>query len=598
MSDETTLLIVDDEPITRDTLEALLYKEGYNLIFAENGREALEKAAEFLPDMVLLDVMMPGMDGFEVCRMLRADKILSELPIIMITALDDSESRLTGIVAGADDFISKPYDKNELRARIRAIARLNRYRSLLTEKEKAIKVLNESERLYRMLTESMTDGALLIQNQKIVFANNAVIKIFQYPEGEDLSGMTASDLFQGKFESFFEKVFSQNFHKKGVEPVFRGNCYTRENAEIWILANISYLTWKTIPAVFITLKDVTKDVLRQTEIHKQSEVVTKAYVKLKSSQDKDSHFGDIIGKSCVMQKVYESILWAAGTTATVSITGESGTGKELVAKAIHDMSERAKKKFVTVNCGAIPENLAESEFFGHKKGSFTGAHKDKKGYFSIADKGTLFLDEIGELPLNIQVKLLRAIESGGYTPVGDTVYQTADVRIISATNRDLFLMMKKGSVRDDFYYRVNVLPIELPALQDRKEDIELLFQHFLNNYSEKEKQMTVPVKTMDRLKNYPWPGNVRELQSVVRRYLASGSVDFLNSKIIMDKDQQFTSPELSPETEGLRETLEAFEENYLKDVLNQNLWHRGKTAAALKIGQRTLYTKMQKFGLL
>jgi len=598
MSFKPTLLIVDDELITRETLKALLYNEGYNFIFAENGREALEKAAESLPDMVLLDVMMPGMDGFEVCRRLRADKTLSELPIVMVTALDDTESKLTGIEAGADDFISKPYDKNELRARIRTIARLNRYRSLLTEKEKVLNAVNESALLYHTLTESMTDGALLIQNQKIVFANSGVAHIFQYSEKKDLIGLTASDLFKGKFQSFFKKMFSSNSHERDAEPTFRGICLTRKNIEIWISANIKLITWKTLPAFFITLRDITKDEYRQIEINKLSEVATKAYVKLKSSSQKDWYFRDIIGKSSIMKKVYESILWAGGTNAAAAIKGESGTGKELVAKAVHDMSERAKNTFVTVNCGAIPETLAESEFFGHKKGAFTGAYNDKKGYFSVADKGTLFLDEIGELPLNIQVKLLRAIESGGYTPVGDTVYRTADVRIISATNRDLFSMMKKGDIREDFYYRINILPIELPALRERKEDIELLVRHFINQFNEKKKEITLTAKSMTVLTNYSWPGNVRELQGAVRRYLASGTFDFLNSDMISGAKQEFSSRDQLPAPDALRDKLEKYEKKLIKDALILNLWHKGKTATALKIGQRTLYTKMKKYGLL
>jgi len=180
-----------------------------------------------------------------------------------------------------------------------------------------------------------------------------------------------------------------------------------------------------------------------------------------------------------MQDVYEFILQAAATQANVIIYGESGTGKELVAKAIHETSDRSKKSFVTVHCGAIPETLMESEFFGYKKGSFTGANLDKRGYLDEADGGTLFLDEVGEIGLNMQVKLLRAIAGGGYTPVGSSTKKNTDVRIVAATNRNLRDMVKRGIMREDFFYRIHILPIYLPPLRDRKDDLPLLVDHFL-----------------------------------------------------------------------------------------------------------------------
>jgi len=370
MEHKSTVLIVDDEPMIRDTLELLLYNEGYNLIFAANGQEAIEKAAEYVPDVVLLDVMMPDMDGFEVCRRLRADDFLAEVPIVMLTALDDKESRLTGIEAGADDFTSKPYDKNELRARVRTIVRLNRYRSLLTEKEKFIKAVRESELLYRTLTESMADGALLVQESKVLFANKAFNNILGYEDAEDFVGRKASELFQGESNPFFEKVFDPCTDEGNIEPVFRGTCLTKAGREIWISAISSIITWKTEPAVLVTVRNITEDALREIALQEKSEQIRKEYARLKSTVKERYKFGNIIGKSAAMQKVYENILKAAATDANVIVTGESGTGKELAAKAVHDLSDRTEGPFVPVNCGAIPENLVESEFFGHKKRCF------------------------------------------------------------------------------------------------------------------------------------------------------------------------------------------------------------------------------------
>ena len=299
-----------------------------------------------------------------------------------------------------------------------------------------------------------------------------------------------------------------------------------------------------------------------------------------------------------MQEVYELILNAAGSEANVLILGESGTGKELVARAIHEMSNRAEKAFVPVNCGAIPETLVESEFFGHRKGAFTGAHIDKNGYLHTASGGTLFLDEVGELNLNIQVKLLRALEIGEYTPVGDTFVRKSDLRIISATNRDFQGLVGQGFIREDFYYRISVIPVVLPPLRDKKEDIPLLVEHFLRLYGREGNGRNIPGKISEILYHYDWPGNVRELQSVVQRYLAVGNFDFLAMTGKTDRSDKHIETDFGKKVTDLRQARESFEKRVILAALNQNYWHRGKAAAALNIDPKTLYTKMKKIGLL
>ena len=225
-----------------------------------------------------------------------------------------------------------------------------------------------------------------------------------------------------------------------------------------------------------------------------------------------------------MQEVYRNILQAAATDSPVIVYGESGTGKELVARAIHEMGARREKPFITVNCGAIPSNLLESEFFGHVPGAFTGADRIKKGHLEVADRATLFLDEIGEIELMLQPKLLRAIEGGGYTPVGAETLKHPDVRIIAATNRDLQKLVSEGRMRSDFYYRVHVIPIYLPPLRERSGDLPLLIDHIM---AEIDPRRTRPISAdvMDRLMGYHWPGNVRELQNALRQYVAMGHLE-------------------------------------------------------------------------
>ena len=275
------------------------------------------------------------------------------------------------------------------------------------------------------------------------------------------------------------------------------------------------------------------------DIHerKQAELSTRAKgarlqkenLRLRTALRGSRRFGGIVGRSMVMRQVYEMILRAAATDANVIIYGESGTGKELVARAIHDMSDRSAGRFVPVNCGAIPRNLMESEFFGHKKGSFTGADRDKPGVLDHATGGTLFLDELGEISEAVQVKLLRVIEGGGYTPIGALDPITADVRIVAATNRNLPELVGQGRIREDFFYRIHIIPIYLPPLSERTEDIPLLVEHFLEKY-DAGRSVRLRTAELDRLVDYDWPGNVRELENTIQRYVSLNALAFTDGR--------------------------------------------------------------------
>jgi transcriptional regulator with PAS, ATPase and Fis domain len=301
-----------------------------------------------------------------------------------------------------------------------------------------------------------------------------------------------------------------------------------------------------------------------------------------------------------MQEVYELILKAAANRANVIIHGDSGTGKELVARAIHDMSSRSAGEFVPVNCAAIPENLLESEFFGHKKGAFTGAHADKKGYLDLANRGTLFLDEVGELSLGLQAKLLRAIEGGGYSPVGGSVSRSSDFRIIAATNRDLMEQLRKGVMREDFFYRIHVIPISVPPLRKRGEDIPLLLEHFLKYYSEDGRMPPVPGNIIEVLMRYDWPGNVRELQNVIQRYIAVKRLDFpasaASGRDALGLDASEGNDE-RPKDLRLQGFVEDAERVALKEALQRSGGNRSKAAKVLGVSRRTILRKMKRFNI-
>jgi len=321
---------------------------------------------------------------------------------------------------------------------------------------------------------------------------------------------------------------------------------------------------------------------------------------LRSTMRDRYKFGNIIGNSKVMQDVYETILKAATTSDSVFIYGESGTGKELVSLAIHNSSDRRDKRCVTVNCGAIPENLIESEFFGFKKGAFTGATADKKGFLEAADGGTLFLDEIGEISLNMQVKLLRAIEGGGFNPIGSQKLIRPDLRIIAASNKNPMELVKNGNMRSDFYFRIHVIPIDLPPLREREDDIFLLVDSFLKSYSKSDSYTRLSPEDLQTLKEYHWPGNVRELQNVIRRYIALRNLDFLRSDTPVKEVEtaQLVEENIQESGLSLKDAVGKFEKQYITEVLKKNRWQKGKTAQNLDVSRKTLFRKMKGYEII
>jgi|UniRef100_A0A832DJ41 two-component system response regulator PilR (NtrC family) len=310
-------------------------------------------------------------------------------------------------------------------------------------------------------------------------------------------------------------------------------------------------------------------------------------------------FDNIVGKSPAIKKVFDMIQAVAETDSTVLISGNSGTGKELVARAIHYRSKRKNKPFIAVNCGAISENLIESELFGHKKGAFTGAISDKEGFIKAADGGTLFLDEISEMPPQLQVKLLRAIQEKEYTPVGTTQSLPVNVRFVATTNRNLEEEVKAGRFREDLYYRLNVVEIHLPSLKEREEDIPLLADHFLNKYR---KELNKNIKGIDNdamraLLAHEWRGEVRELENVIERAVifCKGeyiSVDDLPPTFVPDRASLTTNFSGS-----LEDSVRKFERDFIMRVLEGNNFNKEKTADILKVGLSTLYRKLKELDI-
>lgn len=386
-----------------------------------------------------------------------------------------------------------------------------------------------------------------------------------------------------------------------------------------------------IPLVLLTAQDSLEDIVTGLESgadnyivkpYQKGELLARVqamlrlraiYSELQESQrEKDSlkaqvgarlDFRNIIGKSTPMQQVYELIEKVTDSSAPILVTGPTGTGKELVARAIHFHSPRRDKNFVVQNCSAFNENLLESELFGHVKGAFTGATKDKQGLFEVADGGTFFLDEFGEMSTGLQVKLLRVLQDGTFTPVGGTKQKHADVRVVAATNRDLREMVKNGTFREDLFYRISVVNIKLPPLKDRKDDIPILIDHFLDNIAQRSKQepKRLSKETLEILLNYDWPGNIRELQNEIERIiLLSGktpeiSKDNISPHILEGRSEVGTR---GKRLEGkLKDAVESLEKEMIEQALQRTQGNKSEAARELGISRSNLITKVGQYGI-
>lgn len=336
-----------------------------------------------------------------------------------------------------------------------------------------------------------------------------------------------------------------------------------------------------------------------TEISKREERINALNNQLGSRYRYDS----MIGKSKPMQDLYGLLDKIKSSESTVLVQGENGTGKELIARAIHFNSPRKDAQFVTVNCSAFNENLLDSELFGHVKGSFTGAIRDKKGLFEVADKGTLFLDEIGDMSPTMQVKLLRVIQEGTLTPVGGTEQRKVDVRVVAATNKDLKEMVEQGLFREDLYYRINVINLVVPPLRDRKEDIPILVDHFLSRGC-KEKSITLKAlakRAIEKIFDYPWPGNIRELENEIERLIVlSGDEPRIAAELLSQRIRDFgeTSKVQGVRVAGkLKDALEELEKTMIREGLRRTNWNKSRLAKELGISRAGLIMKVEKYGL-
>ncbi len=445
------ILVVDDEESMCKFMQIMLGKEGYEVATAQGGNQALEEIRRNSYDLVIADLMMPGISGIELLSQVKSYN--PDINFIVMTAFASVDTAIEALKNGAFDYITKPFKVDEVKIAIR----------------------------------------------------------------------------------------------KSLE-------------------------------------------------HRR---ITKENISLKKELHREFSFTNFIGDDPQITKMKEMGKKIAESDSTVLVCGESGTGKELVAKAIHYHSRRSERRFVSINCAAIPEGLLESELFGHTKGAFTGAVKDKEGLFMVANEGTFFLDEVAITSPAIQAKLLRVLEEKEMTPVGGTKPINVDVRLIAATNVDLEGEVKLGNFRADLFYRLNVIPITIPPLRERKDDIKLLTYYFINKYcgARGVKEKTISEKALEKLMAHRWPGNVRELENAMERAVVLSRKEQIEVEDLPENVKVEDRIGLIKEAKPTSPTLEEIEKAYISWVLKEANWHKAKAAKLLGIDSSTLYRKIERYKL-
>ncbi|WDP88293.1 MAG: sigma 54-interacting transcriptional regulator [Desulfobacter sp.] len=591
------IMIVDDTPTNIDILANTL-KGLYRLTIAKSGMTALDRINQQAPDLILLDVMMPEMDGFEVCRRLKADAGTRNIPIIFITAMEEAEHKTEAFELGAVDYIVRPFNTSEVLARVKTHLTLRQMHKALDEKNRITKqaLAEKSRQLDDLISNlpGMVYHARFDGRWQMEFVSEGCRRLTGYEPAHFTR-------YRGSHYSLIESPEDRNRVleerdsalelQEPFELLYR--IQTRNGREKWALEQGVgvFDKYGTLVGVEGVITDVTDKQRASIALAQENE-------DLKSRMIDRDRFGDIVGRSPAMQKVYDLIIKGAACDDCVIIYGPSGTGKELVARAIHKNSARKEKPFVPINCGAIPENLFESEFFGHKKGAFSGANSDKQGVLDMADGGTLFLDELGEISMGMQVKLLRVMDGNGYIPVGGTELKKPDIRFVCATNRDLQQRIRVKKLREDFFFRVHIIPITLPPLRKRKEDIPLLIEHFFNSYPKENITAELTPEMMAAMVNYPWPGNIRQLQNMVYQFLVLGRLDFLDPEGLGPRRPGGGGH--SGEDAGttcLKAAVEEFEKSHISRLLSRHRGKKGIVAKALEVDRKTLFRKMKRYGL-
>lgn len=597
MRDADVVLITDDNPENLRVLSRTLEPEGYVIRAATTGEQAIESMQAAPPDLALLDVQLPGVDGYEVCRWIRSRSEHADIPVIFVSAAADAYHKTLAFEAGGDDYISKPFQGDEVIARVRTHLAAAKYRHHLEDLN--IELLQRYESAF----EQAAVGISYVEpkDRTLTQVNQRFCDIMGYTRDE-LIGKPITDLSHPDSLERDREVIEALLAGR-IERGTREKQYVRKDGTvIWGRVRISLVQFGKKGAEE-SLVGVVEDI---TERKKAEQELERALVEIRDLKEraeaenvylreeiKLAHLhGDIVGRSEGMTSVLSQAEQVAETDATVLLMGETGTGKELLARAIHEMSTRSDESLVIVNCAAMPDALVESELFGREKGAYTGALTRQIGRFEAAHGGTIFLDEIGELPGETQAKLLRVLQEGEFERLGGSKTISVDVRVVAATNRNLEEEVRKKAFRDDLFFRLNVFPITIPPLRDRPEDIEPLVWSFVEKFSSSmgKKVETIYEASLEALRGYPWPGNVRELRNVVERAMIGARGPTLRIR----------PPAAPAQVHADMLTMDDLQRQHIRAVLERTAWRvRGEGGAASILGMKpsTLESRMAKLGV-
>lgn len=636
------ILIVEDQFVEAEDLRLLMEKAGYDVTgVARSVPQALEMIREKRPDFVLLDIFLKGKQtGIDLAKLLAVDNIA----FVYLSANSNEEVLNAAKQTNPYGFIVKPYREKDLLVTLE-IARYRRLHSVEAkyQKETALRkqlksVINGTGTWPQKLLAVTSALQSYIPFDFLVagfdnlrephFKGMCFLRIgfdeYQMIGAQELTTITGKSreeliALQGGSPPVQEAVYYDNAafqhicRQPSLRQLFADIFQLRSNLEmpmsILDRRSFSFCLYSRRPDAYSVeqvelFERIQFSLIQAIEHLLDGEVIDRASVKPAATTPAEGNaleegFEGIVGKSHLLLHVFDHIKQAAPSDTSVLILGESGTGKEKIANCLHNLSARKGKPFIKLNCAALPATLIESELFGHEKGAFTGAHERRIGKFERADGGTIFLDEIGEMPMELQVKLLRVLQEREIERVGGRDTIKVDVRFIAATNKNLEKEVAEGRFRLDLYYRLNVFPITLPALRDRKEDIPALAYHFMNHYAQKagKKISSLSEQVLLRMMSYNWPGNIRELEHLVERsvLLAKGSVI---EEILLPTVE--SSAGIPAGEQAALKTIEENERDYILSVLRKchgRIWGPGAAAEILNINPSTLKSKMKKLGI-
>lgn len=558
---KASILVVDDEKNIREAMSRTLEFEGHHVITAHDYESALEAEGKGKFDLLITDIVLGGKTGIELLK----DSIKSNplCPVVLITGVPSIETASEAVRQGAFDYIAKPVSKEPL---LRVVNNALRYGALLIEREKYKKNL---EAIFR----SINDGIISVNSElRITDANNMAYELVGI-QG-DYAGKYISDFFNLCSDQAMA-ILKKTINDGNVHEAKMIKCVSAETSEKVFSLRSSPLMdeYDTQVGAILVVKDETRTASLEKELKQRRE------------------FYNIVGKSQKMQEIFSLIESVAEVDSTLLVIGESGTGKELIADAVHYLSGRSSGSLIKVNCAALPEGLLESELFGHIKGAFTGASHDKPGRFELAHKGTIFLDEIGDMSKHLQVKLLRVLQEKTIERVGESKQRNVDVRIVAATNCPLAEMVKKGEFRQDLYYRLKVIEIEIPPLRMRRDDIPLLVEHFITKFNRKlhKNIKLVADSVLEKFMQHDWPGNIRELENTLE-YAMVLCHDTLISEKHLPRD-------FAPGANTTTDLPTGNDAQRIRDILVEAKWNKTKAAKILGVSRRTLYNWMDEHGI-